>query len=188
MGDATDFCNVGIPSGMDDLVPRSYDNTGGEMSHEPEDFIPVKERHFQCEKYGHDWNSHIDPICITCGAVKITSRHPDAVRFVTAGLKYDQGKPPMELLSRQWLEGTAQVLAFGAKKYSAENWRNGIHTKRLIGAALRHTLAFLDGEDTDPETGLSHVHHASCCLMFISETMARRPEFDDRYKKKPSTP
>lgn len=97
------------------------------------------------------------------------------------GLKFDSGKPPMELLSREWLEGTAKVLAFGAEKYAAHNWRKGIQYSRLIGAALRHITAFMDGENVDPESGLSHLHHASCCLMFLSETHERRPWMDDRW-------
>ena len=39
----------------------------------------------------------------------------------TQGLKYDMDKAPMSLLSREALEQTAQVLAFGAKKYAAHN-------------------------------------------------------------------
>ncbi len=99
----------------------------------------------------------------------------------SAGLKFDTGKPPLELLSRQWLEGTANVLEYGKHKYAAHNWRKGIQFSRLLGAAMRHILAFQDGEDLDPETGLSHVHHASCCLMFISEIQDRLPQMDDRY-------
>lgn len=99
------------------------------------------------------------------------------------GLKFDTGKPPLDLLSRVWLEGTADVLAFGAKKYAAHNWRKGIQFSRLLASAQRHLLAFQDGEDLDKETGLPHLYHASCCLMFLSELHLRKPQFDDRYKE-----
>lgn len=99
------------------------------------------------------------------------------------GLKFDTGKEPLELLSRVWLLGVAKVLAFGAKKYAAHNWRKGMQYSRLLGAAQRHILAFQDGENVDPETGLSHLYHASCCLMFLAELSERQPEWDDRYKK-----
>lgn len=98
------------------------------------------------------------------------------------GTKHDKGKPPMSLLDRKWLEGTADVLAFGAQKYAAHNWRKGISYSRLADAALRHLMAFVDGEDTDPESGLPHLHHASCCLMFLSNMSATRPDLDDRYE------
>lgn len=100
----------------------------------------------------------------------------------TAGMKHDQSKEPLSLLSRTWLLGVSSVMAFGAKKYAPNNWRKGIERTRLISAALRHILAYNEGEDTDPETGLSHLDHASCCLMFARETHETHPELDDRYK------
>ena len=98
------------------------------------------------------------------------------------GLKFDLGKPRLELVSRQALEGLAMVLGFGAKKYAAHNWRGGIEYSRLIGAALRHIEAFNDGEDLDPESTLSHIDHAQCCLMFLSDQIKRGTGLDDRYK------
>lgn len=107
---------------------------------------------------------------------------PEPVTAATGGVKHDQAKPQLELLSSIWLVGVAQVLTFGARKYAAHNWRKGIALSRLLGACLRHVMAFLGGEDRDPETGLSHLYHASCCLMFASELHETRPDLDDRYK------
>lgn len=101
---------------------------------------------------------------------------------LTEGVKNDENKPAMQYLSGIWLTGVANVLGFGAKKYAAHNWRKGIHSSRLLGASLRHIFAYMGGEDNDPETGLCHLHHASCCLMFLSELRETKPEFDDRYK------
>lgn len=100
------------------------------------------------------------------------------------GVKYDGEKPRVDLLDPQALEGIAAVLAFGAKKYAADNWRGGISYRRLIGAALRHTFAIMRGEDIDPESGLPHVDHLGCCWMFLSNMMKTRPDLDDRYKEK----
>ncbi len=100
------------------------------------------------------------------------------------GIKHDEGKEPLSLLSRIWLLGVAKVMGFGAKKYAAHNWRNGIARSRLISAALRHIIAYNEGEDNDPETGLSHLDHASCCLMFARESHETHPNLDDRYKGK----
>lgn len=99
-----------------------------------------------------------------------------------AGIKHDQDKVRLDLLSPIWLNGVGKVLTFGARKYTAHNWRKGIERSRLIGAALRHTIAYLGGEDRDPETGLLHLYHASCCLMFAAELHETRPDLDDRYK------
>lgn len=116
-----------------------------------------------------------------------SSRHhytPSLERPVLAkGIKLDGRKVPLQLLSPLWLMGVGTVLAFGAEKYAAHNWRNGIEHSRLIGAALRHLLAYLDGEDLDPETGLPHLHHLSCCVMFLSELSVTHPHLDDRYRR-----
>lgn len=98
------------------------------------------------------------------------------------GIKHDSDKPRMDLLDSVALDGLAQVLAFGAKKYNAHNWRGGIAYSRIIAALLRHTFAILRGEDNDPESGLPHVDHVGCCWMFLSHMMKTRPDLDDRYK------
>lgn len=100
------------------------------------------------------------------------------------GLKFDGEKPPMELLDPYAMEQIAWVLAFGAKKYEANNWRKGIAMCRLLGAVLRHVFAYLRGEDLDPETGLSHLAHAGCEIMFALNMAHVRPDLDDRYKGK----
>lgn len=100
---------------------------------------------------------------------------------MSGGTKHDAEKIRLDLLSTQWLSGVGKVLTFGAKKYAAHNWRQGIEMSRLMGAALRHITAYNGGEDNDPETGLSHLWHASCCLMFASELRETHPELDDRY-------
>jgi hypothetical protein len=101
----------------------------------------------------------------------------------TGAQKFDKEKIQVELVSPTWVLGVAAVLTFGAKKYSAENWRNGIALKRLIGAAERHLLDFKRKIDLDEESGLNHLYHASCCLMFASEIHRTKPELDDRVKE-----
>jgi hypothetical protein len=98
------------------------------------------------------------------------------------GLKFDGEKPRMELLDRHALEQIAKVLTFGAKKYDSHNWRKGILWSRLYGAALRHLLASMDGEDTDPESGLSHLAHLGCCTLFLLWHEQHRRDLDDRYR------
>lgn len=99
------------------------------------------------------------------------------------GLKYDQAKPPIALLDANFLEGVASVLGFGANKYAAHNWRNGIQYSRLISAAYRHLGSINKGEDVDAESGLPHSYHLGCCVMFLSEMMRTRPDLDDRWKE-----
>jgi hypothetical protein len=100
----------------------------------------------------------------------------------TGGVKFDQEKPRMDLIDSGFLEGLASVLGFGANKYAAHNWRQGIAYSRLIAAAYRHLAAINRGEDVDPESGLNHSYHLACCVMFLSNMMKTRPDLDDRWK------
>lgn len=101
-------------------------------------------------------------------------------RVEFGGVKFDQGKPRMDLLDPHAMEQLAKVLTFGANKYAAHNWRKGLSKSRLLAAALRHLFAYLGGQDNDPETGLSHAAHAMCCCMFILG-LEHRPDLDDRF-------
>ncbi len=129
------------------------------------------------------------------GTPRYSQSIPDKVREVMAktmqfsnegnvGVKHDAGKPRVDLLDPQALEGLAAVLTFGAQKYAAHNWRGGMPYGRLIAAALRHLFAIMRGEDLDPESGLPHVDHLGCCWMFLSWNMKNRPDLDDRWKGK----
>jgi len=101
------------------------------------------------------------------------------------GVKYDSDKPDMSLLSSHAMFGLSKVLSFGAAKYASHNWRKGIARSRLLAAALRHIFAYLAGQNNDPESGLSHLSHAMCCLMFASELHVTMPSTDDRHVVKP---
>lgn len=101
---------------------------------------------------------------------------------MSEGVKHDTGKAPMSLLSTTALRQISEVLAFGAKKYAPDNWRGGMAWRRLIDASLRHLTAFADGENTDPESGLPHLAHAACCLMFLQEYQAKAMGTDDRFQ------
>jgi hypothetical protein len=105
--------------------------------------------------------------------------------MLTEGTKYDDGKVPLDLWSPDALEATAEVLAFGASKYDAYNWEKGITYSRVFSALLRHLWAFWRRETRDKETGLHHLAHAMCCLMFLLHyEMNRRKfiHFDNRPK------
>jgi len=86
------------------------------------------------------------------------------------GIKYDGEKPKMHLLPPKALIEVAKVLTFGAQKYDEENWRKLDNLQsRYSSGALRHIFAHIDDEEIDPESGLSHLAHAVCCLLFKLE-------------------
>jgi len=103
----------------------------------------------------------------------------DAARPVE-GRKDDAGKARMELLPPELLSGVARVLTFGAEKYADRNWEMGMSWGRVFGACMRHMWAWWGGQKTDPETGMSHLWHAGCCIAFLIAYEERRIGTDDR--------
>jgi hypothetical protein len=66
----------------------------------------------------------------------------------------------------------SQILDSGVEHASTcgsgrNNWRKGMRWSRLADAALRHLFKWASGSRVDEETGLSHLAHAMCCLMFL---------------------
>lgn len=98
----------------------------------------------------------------------------------TEFIKADKDKNRLELLPFAALEEVGKVLTFGAKKYKDHNWRRCDKPSRYVGAALRHLFAWSKGEDNDPETGLSHIAHASCCCLFLLGLIMDGKAPDDR--------
>ncbi len=86
------------------------------------------------------------------------------------GKKNDLGKTRYDLVPPLALEEYAKVLTFGAEKYAPDNWRYVPDANdRYFAAAQRHIWAYKRGEIVDQESGLSHLAHAICCLVFILE-------------------
>ena len=126
-------------------------------------------------------NQPLNYRCVKCGEW-YDQAHACRDADPPAGVKHDGEKPRMDLLDPYAMEQLARVLTFGAKKYAAHNWRGGLHKSRLLAAALRHLFAYLGNQDTDPETGISHIAHAMCCCMFLLG-LEHRAELDDRWKE-----
>lgn len=108
---------------------------------------------------------------------------PTPVVVPTTGIKYDSGKIRYDLLPPELLEAVADILTFGAQKYSARNWELGMDWSRPFGALMRHMWAWWRGEVKDPETGKSHLWHAGCCIAFLIAYEARSIGNDDRPTK-----
>jgi hypothetical protein len=95
-------------------------------------------------------------------------------------VKYDTGKRDYSLLPWAAVDEIVKVLEHGAEKYTADNWRRGTAWSRYWSASMRHILAWWRGEAVDEETGLSHLAHAACCLLFLISYEAEQLGDDDR--------
>lgn len=99
-----------------------------------------------------------------------------------SGAKNDKSKPPVDLLPSWPLVEIAKVLGFGAGKYSRYNWAEGMDWSRPTAALMRHVLAWKEGEDLDEESGLSHLAHAGCCILFLLAYQRYGLGRDDRWR------
>ena len=81
--------------------------------------------------------------------------------------KFDGGKLMWDLLPLGQVKKIVAVLTYGAKKYKPHQWKEVEDGEnRYYAAMMRHIEAWQSGEKTDPESGLSHLAHAACCLIF----------------------
>lgn len=94
------------------------------------------------------------------------------------GMKDDNGKLRVELVTPEAIIGMAEVLSFGARKYKANSWQNVKDREDAHYAALlRHLLAYRAGETFDKESGLSHMKHVLTNAMFLlHHEQSRRKE------------
>ena len=101
---------------------------------------------------------------------------------MSEGKKFDEHKIPLQLLPFLSIEEVVKVLRFGRDKYGSWNWTQGMDWSRLLGAALRHLFLWARGEDLDKESGLSHLAHASCCVLMLLHYSLTETGKDDRFK------
>lgn len=96
-----------------------------------------------------------------------------ATKVDQAAVKLDAGKVRMDLLMMDMapaLESVAKVLTFAVetKGYAPGSWRKVKPFRRRYMAALyRHLTRRISGEKIDPESGLPHMAHAACCVLFM---------------------
>jgi len=90
-------------------------------------------------------------------------------------------KPPLHLIPPAAEIAESVVMALGAEKYGAANWRSTkVRASVYIAAARRHLLQWFDGEDDDPESGISHLAHARASLGILLDAIATGNAIDDR--------
>jgi len=84
-------------------------------------------------------------------------------------MKFDEGKPEPTLVYRAFTNMVARVRRFGIEKHgNSEDWRTTPEVSHY-DAMLRHLQAAMEGEEFDAESGLPHLAHAACSIMFELE-------------------
>lgn len=109
------------------------------------------------------------------------SENPERHVYTSGAIKDNKSKSRVDLIPWLPLKLVGDVLAYGAQKYKPNNWRLGLPWGDTFASLQRHLWAWHNGEDLDPETGLSHLAHAGCQLLFLSEYAATGTGVDDRW-------
>lgn len=82
--------------------------------------------------------------------------------------KHDAGKWRFSLVPMSSLMEIIMVLEFGCQKYAPGNWMSVPDARtRYFDACIRHLTAWWSGERNDQESGLNHLAHAGCCILFL---------------------
>jgi hypothetical protein len=95
-------------------------------------------------------------------------------------MRHNAGKPRWHLLPFDGIELAVRVLEFGARKYAPFNWEKGLSWSETADSMINHTRKWLRREETDEESGLSHVGHILCNALFLAAFVARGSGTDDR--------
>ena len=95
--------------------------------------------------------------------------------------KHDQGKSKWSLMPWDVLIDVVKVFQNGTDKYGMHNWRQGTLWTRYWDAAMRHMVAWHGGEKLDSDSGLHHLAHAICCLLFVMWYEKAQVGEDDRW-------
>lgn len=72
----------------------------------------------------------------------------------------------------------------GASKYGRHNYRaSGIKASVYYDALMRHSMAWWEGQDIDPDSGINHITKAIATLVVLRDSMMHKTLIDDRPPK-----
>ena len=92
-------------------------------------------------------------------------------------------KPPISLIPSAGLLHEAMAMKNGAIKYGPFNFREKkVQALIYADAAMRHLLAWIDGEEVAEDSGVHHLGHARACLSILLDAQECGNLIDNRPK------
>jgi hypothetical protein len=120
-------------------------------------------------------------ICPACGSAGRVVSAPATTKPTNPKDAIGSDKLPLHLWPSTATAAGSIALLNGALKYGRTNWRDaGVRATIYIDAILRHTLAYLEGEDTDPDDGVDHVAAILAGAAILVDAKAAGMLTDDR--------
>ena len=90
-------------------------------------------------------------------------------------------KAPSSTVSQLVMAEVGVAMLEGSLKYGRHNYRaSGVMASVYYDAAMRHMRSWWEGEDTDPDSGLSHITKALASLTVLRDAMIHDKFTDDR--------
>lgn len=92
-------------------------------------------------------------------------------------------RKPRSFISLSWyvIRELSLALLEGALKYGRHNYRYaGVRASVYTDAAINHIVDFQEGQDIDPESGISHITKAMASLHVLRDAMINGSWVDDR--------
>jgi hypothetical protein len=123
------------------------------------------------------------------------THNPDAIKerydqmFKESNPKDSLGikKIPISTVSGPVLAEIGVAMLEGDRKYGRHNYRVvGVKGSVYYDAAFRHLVSWFEGEDIDPDSGLSHITKAITSLVVLRDAMIQDKFIDDRPPKSPT--
>lgn len=101
----------------------------------------------------------------------------------TVGIK----KAPLSTVSAPVMAEVGVAMMEGALKYGRHNYRGvGVRASVYYDATMRHMFSWWEGEDVDPDSGMSHITKAIASLTVLRDAMIQGKCEDDRPPCSPS--
>lgn len=121
--------------------------------------------------------------------VNSTSISPEHTKETNPKDAIGSTKPPIANVPLSVISEVGMALAEGQWKYGGYNWRViGVRASVYWDATFRHLKAWWEGEDTDPDSQLSHVTKAISALTVLRDAMIQENWTDDRPPRSKQTP
>jgi hypothetical protein len=137
----------------------------------------------QFEKAAAAWAQPYDHARLEADVEKLLAGEVRTKNAETGGEK-GQKQARFDLVPVGPLWELARLYGKGAEKYAERNWEKGYDWNLSFAALQRHVMLFWQGENDDPEMGLSHLACAAFHCFAMMEFVHTHPELDNRPKLK----
>jgi len=82
--------------------------------------------------------------------------------------KKDEGKNRWDLLPLAQVDEVVKVITYATTQYPINSWKRlPDFNERFYAAVMRHLVSWRGGEFNDKESGLPHLAHAACGLLYL---------------------